>query len=106
MILIRLLKYIFWTFPGELINHGNNLIYLWIKNRRKRYAIKEANRLCKLNRGRKYYVLKSITDPDKYMIKHRKQLMAMQKAGVLKPGLDWRDYTEEAVYITKNNGGK
>lgn len=100
MAILRFIKYIFWTIPGEIINHGNNLIYLRIKSRRKRQAIKEADRLSELNRGRKYYVLKSIANPDKYMVKHRKDLMRMQRSGLLKPGLDWRDYSEEAVYIT------
>lgn len=93
--IIKLIKYL-----KESINYGDTRIYIWIKNRRKNRAIALADEISKLNNGRRYYVLPHHEDPDRYMVRNKKQLEKLKREGKIKTSLNFIDYLREAVYHT------
>ena len=94
---MKLFKYLF----VELINVWNEGVYLWIKERRRKDAIKRADKLSNLNNGRWYYVMKNPLKPDHYIVRNKSQLDRLKRK-VYKSNANFVDYRTEAVYIAKN----
>ena len=97
---MKLFKFI-WELLNESMDYGDNMIYLWMKKRRLKRAIKIADKQSEINNGRRYYVLKHWKDPDKYMIRNKEQLRRMIRSGIIPTGTNFIDYLRESVYVTK-----